>query len=62
MKTEADSCQTYENWPLAFIEKNRLASAGFYYTNVSCRVCSALYWVEIDSSEKGDVPFKDYQR
>ena len=51
-KSEADRRQTFEKWPVAFIDKNHLTAAGFYYTKQSdvvfCAFCGAqvVYWEE----------------
>jgi len=39
MKSEAYRRLTFEKWPVAFIDKNNLAEAGFYYTDHSDVVC-----------------------
>jgi len=33
MKSEAGRRLTFEKWPVALIDKNNLALAGFYYTD-----------------------------
>ena len=33
MNSEADRRLTFGKWPMAFIDKNNLAEAGFYYTD-----------------------------
>jgi len=44
MKSEADRRLTFEKWAGAFIDKENLADAGFYYTDhsdvVLCILCS----------------------
>ena len=32
-KYEAVPLQTYNNWPVEFLDKNELAAAGFHFTN-----------------------------
>jgi len=39
MKSEADRRLTFEKWPVAFIDNNNQAEAGFYYTDLSDVVC-----------------------
>jgi len=62
MKSEADRRKTFEKWPVAFIDKNYLAAAGFYYTKLSDVVCCAFCKVQVGHWEKGDDPFKYHQR
>jgi len=62
LKTEADRRKTYDKWPVPYINKNRLASAGFYYTGWSDIVQCAFCLVEIGSWEEADCPFTDHQR
>nr|XP_031849592.1 death-associated inhibitor of apoptosis 1-like isoform X2 [Nomia melanderi] len=53
--------QSFENWPVQYIEPEKLAAAGFYYTGegdkVRCFECSIeiCHWVE------GDNPMIDHQ-
>jgi len=61
MKSETDRRQTFEKWPVAFIGKNQLASAGFYYPNLSDIVCCAFCEAQVGHWE-GDNPFDDHQR
>ena len=44
MKSEADRRLTFEKWQVAFIDKNSLAEAGFYYTNHSDVVFCVFVW------------------
>ena len=60
MKSEADCRQTFEKWRVAFIDKDRLAAAEFYFTNQSDMVRCAFCGVEIGSWQHGDDPFKDH--
>jgi len=61
MKSDADRRKTFEKWPVIFIDKNRLAVAGFYYTKLSNVVCFEFCEVQVGHRE-GDDPFKDHQR
>jgi len=60
MKSEADRPKTFEKWPVAFIDKNNLAAAGFYFTNSSDVVCCAFCGAQVGHWEGYD-PFKDHQ-
>jgi len=44
MKSEVDRRQILEKWQVVFMDKNRLAAAGFYYTNWSDVIC--MHFVE----------------
>ena len=62
MKSEADRRKTYKDWHVAFMDKNYLAAAGFYFTNcgevVRCAFCGA----EVGYWKKGDNAIADHQR
>ena len=62
MESEADRRLTFEKWPVAFIDKNNLADAGFYYTDNSDVVCCAFYVAQIDLWLEGDDVFKEHRR
>jgi hypothetical protein len=47
---------------VAFIDKNNLAAAGFYYTDHSDVVCCAFCVAQIDLFQEGDDTFKDHLR
>ncbi|XP_017881008.1 death-associated inhibitor of apoptosis 1-like [Ceratina calcarata] len=59
---EAARLQSFENWPVSYIEPEKLAAAGFYYTGegdvVRCFECQ----IEIREWVEGDVPMVDHQR
>ena len=61
MKSEADRRQTFEEWPVAFIDKNNLADAWFYYTDHSDVVCCAFCVVQIGFWQ-GDDAFTEHRR
>jgi hypothetical protein len=62
MNTEADRRLTFEEWPVAFIDKNNLAEAGFYYTDHSDVVCCAFCVAQIGLWQEGDDVFKEHRR
>jgi len=62
IKSEADRRKTFEKWPVTFIDKNHLVSAGFYSTKLSDVVCCAFCGVQVGHWEEGDDPFKEQQR
>jgi hypothetical protein len=47
MKSEAERRKKKKKWPVAFIDKNNLAEAGFYYTDHSDVVCCAFCVAQI---------------
>ncbi|XP_008554573.1 baculoviral IAP repeat-containing protein 7-B isoform X1 [Microplitis demolitor] len=61
-RIESVRLQSYANWPLSYMEPEKLAAAGFYYTgegdSVKCFECGVVIcqWVE------GDNPMSDHQR
>ena len=60
MKIEADRSLTFEKWPVAFIDKNSLDEAGFYYTDHSDVVCCAFCVAQIGRWQEGDDAFKEH--
>lgn len=62
MKSEADRRRTFEDWPVAFMDTNRLSAAGFYFTNRNDVVRCAFCGVEVGRWEEGDDAFRDHQR
>ncbi|XP_069680761.1 baculoviral IAP repeat-containing protein 7-B isoform X2 [Periplaneta americana] len=62
LKREMDRRKTYEKWPVAFMDPNRLSAAGFYYKNLEDIVRCAFCGVEVGRWEQGDDPFRDHQR
>ena len=62
VKSEAISRQTFHNWPVQFIDKNHLAAAGFYYTDLKDVVCCAFCEVQLGQWKQEDDPFKEHQR
>ncbi|CAK9799602.1 Apoptosis inhibitor IAP [Anthophora plagiata] len=59
---EAVRLQSFQNWPITYIEPEKLAAAGFYYTGESDKVRCFECQVEICQWEEGDVPMVDHQR
>ncbi|XP_049810845.1 death-associated inhibitor of apoptosis 1-like [Schistocerca nitens] len=58
---ESERLKTFANWPVPFIEKRELASAGFVYKYrdvVQCIYCG----VEIGEWEEGDEPIVEHER
>ncbi|XP_066587225.1 death-associated inhibitor of apoptosis 1-like isoform X2 [Prorops nasuta] len=59
---EAARLASYENWPVPYMEPEKLAAAGFYFTReddkVKCFECN----VEICQWMEGDNPMVDHQR
>jgi len=62
MKSEADRLLTFKKWPVAFIDKNNLAEAWFYYTDHNDVVCCAFCVAQIGLWQEGDDAFKEHQR
>jgi hypothetical protein len=62
MKSEADCRLKFEKWPVAFIDKNNLAEAGFYYTDHSDVLCCAFCVAQIGLWQEGDDAFKEHRR
>jgi len=62
MKSEADRRRTFEDWPVAFMDTNRLSAAGFYFTNRNDVVRCAFCGVEVGRWEEGDDAFREHQR
>jgi E3 ubiquitin-protein ligase XIAP len=61
-KSEAGRRKTFKRWPVPFMDKNRLAAAGFYYTIWGDVVCCAFCRVEVRFWKAGHCPLKDYER
>ena len=53
MRSEADRGLTFEKCPVAYIDKNILAKAGFYYTDHSDVVCCAFCVTQIGLWQEG---------
>lgn len=62
LKSEADRYKTFESWPVSFIDKHKLAAAGFYYINRDDIVRCAFCEVEVGNWEEGDDPMRDHRR
>lgn len=54
--------QSYENWPVPFMDPGKMAAAGFYYTGESDKVRCFECKVEICQWLEGDNPMADHQR
>lgn len=59
---EAARLQSFENWPVSYIEPEKLAAAGFYYTGEGDKVRCFECQVEICQWVEGDNPMVDHQR
>ena len=59
---EAVRLQSFENWPLSYMDPAKLAAAGFYYTGESDKVRCFECQVEIRQWLEGDDPMVDHQR
>ncbi|XP_051157525.1 baculoviral IAP repeat-containing protein 3-like isoform X1 [Leptopilina boulardi] len=59
---EAVRLQSYENWPLNYMDPAKLAAAGFYYTGESDKVKCFECHVEIRQWLENDDPMIDHQR
>lgn len=59
-RTLSDRLKTFENWPHPLISKQRLAEAGFYYTNVRDTVRCEFCGIEGYRWEEDDDPFLDH--
>ena len=62
VKSEQIRRQTFENWPVEFLDKNHLAAAGFYYTNFKDVVCCAFCHVRLGEWKQEDDPFEEHKR
>jgi len=60
MKSEADRRLTFEKWAGAFIDKENLADAGFYYTDHSEVVCCAFCVAQMGLWQEGGDAFKEH--
>jgi len=61
-KSEAVWLQTFNNWPVKFLDKNKLAAAGFHYTGIKDIVCCAFCEVQLKEWEPEDCPLKEHKR
>ena len=59
---EAARLQSFENWPVPYIEPEKLAAAGFYYTGEVDKVRCFECHIEICQWVEGDNPMVDHQR
>jgi hypothetical protein len=62
MKSEADRRKTFEKWSVFFMNKNRMAAAGYYFTNRSDVICCAFCGAQVGCLEEGDDAFTEHQR
>jgi len=61
-KSEAVRLQTFNNWPVEFLDKNELAAAGFHYTGIKDIVCCAFCCVRLGRWKENDIPNKEHKR
>ncbi len=58
----SDRLKTFENWPISFMSKELLATAGFYYTGrgdaVKCPYCN----IEVGFWDQGDIPEVEHEK
>lgn len=54
--------QSYQNWPISYMEPEKLAAAGFYYTGEIDKVRCFECHVEICQWVEGDNPMVDHHR
>jgi len=59
MNTEAHRRLTFEKCPVAFIDKNNLDEARYYYTDHSDVLCSEFCVAQIGIWQEGDDAFKE---
>lgn len=59
---EAARLQSFEDWPVPFIERETLAADGFYYTGVCDVVRCFECLLELSQWVEGDNPMVDHQR
>ncbi|KAG7201967.1 hypothetical protein KM043_004667 [Ampulex compressa] len=59
---ESARLQSFENWPVPFMEPEKLAAAGFYYIGEGDKVRCFECHVEISQWIEGDNPMVDHQR
>jgi hypothetical protein len=62
MKSEVDRRKTFKNWCVPYIDVNKLAATGFFFTGEGDVVRCAFCQVEIGRWVEGDDPFKDHKR
>jgi len=61
-KNEAARRETFENWPIKFLNTNDIAAAGFYYTHYKDVVCCAYCHVRLGQWERGDTALYEHRR
>ncbi|XP_017080256.1 death-associated inhibitor of apoptosis 1-like [Drosophila eugracilis] len=62
MNEEELRLKTFENWPLEWLDKHKLAQTGLYYTQVHDIVKCFCCGVEIGRWEPEDQPVQEHQR
>ncbi|XP_015178414.1 PREDICTED: death-associated inhibitor of apoptosis 2-like isoform X2 [Polistes dominula] len=58
---ETNRLQTFEDWPVNFMDPKDLAAAGFYYLHSEDKVRCFECKIEVYNWEEGDVPMKDHK-
>jgi len=61
-KSEAVRLQTFNNWPVEFIDKNSLVTSGFYFTGFKDIVCCAFCHVQLGQWKQEDIPSEEHKR
>jgi hypothetical protein len=62
MKSEVDRRKTFKNWRVPYMDVNKLAAAGFFFTAKGVVVRCAFCRVEIGRWIEGDDAFKEHKR
>ncbi|AUR45139.1 inhibitor of apoptosis protein 3 [Spilosoma obliqua nucleopolyhedrosis virus] len=62
MEFKSARLATYTNWPVSYLEPERMAASGFYYLNRGDEVRCAFCKVEIMRWLEGDDPAVDHKR
>jgi hypothetical protein len=62
IKSEVDRRKTFKNWRVPYMDVNKLAAAGFFYTTIGDVVRRAFFQVQVGHWIEGDDAFKDNKR
>ncbi|XP_077295166.1 death-associated inhibitor of apoptosis 1-like isoform X1 [Arctopsyche grandis] len=62
LRREADRLATLEHWPVAYLDKSRIARTGLYYFGVGDKVRCYSCNLELGEWEEGDDPAVDHER
>lgn len=59
---ESDRLRTFEKWPVDFIDRKKLAKAGFYYTNKGDSVTCPFCRIQVGRWDRGDDPLDEHTK